>query len=326
MRNEAVRLNHLFDPRDGVTVVEPPERGSGHWAGAPSVFFDESTGLFYLSYRLRRPRSEQADQPDRGYETRIAISTDGSEFRDIWRLEKTELGSASIERCALRRHPDGRWQLYIAYVGGDNRWRTDLIEASAPDAFEAGSAVPILVPADLGIEGVKDPWVINHGGIWHMFISFMPTPEVAACPEALHGTADVFNTGLGLSCTGLATSEDGRQWTWRGMVMRPDRPGAWDSYCTRICSAFETSKGWTAFYDGSASVKGNYEEHTGVARARSIAAESWESLTPDGPVLVGPDGGSLRYVDTVLVGGRRFFYYEMARADGSHELRCSVVS
>ena len=35
--------------------------------------------------------------------------------------------------------------------------------------------------------------------------------------------------------------------------------------------------------------------------------------------------GSLRYVDVLPVGHELFYYYEMARADGSHDLCVSVV-
>jgi len=42
--------------------------------------------------------------------------------------------------------------------------------------------------------------------------------------------------------------------------------------------------------------------------------------------LRSPDGsGSLRYIDVLPVGHELFYYYALARPDGSHELRVSVV-
>ena len=42
----------------------------------------------------------------------------------------------------------------------------------------------------------------------------------------------------------------------------------------------------------------------------------------DGPALVSPHGsGSLRYADSVTDGVERFYYFEAACRDGSHELR-----
>ena len=82
---------------------------------------------------------------------------------------------------------------------------------------------------------------------------------------------------------------------------------------------------YVGFYDGSASVDENYEERTGVAVSDDLL--DFRSETPDAPALVSPHGtGSLRYVDVVEVDGQRWYYYEMTRADGSHELRVTMVN
>ena len=41
------------------------------------------------------------------------------------------------------------------------------------------------------------------------------------------------------------------------------------------------------------------------------------------PVTVPP--GTLRYMDVVPVGDSFYYFYEIARPDGAHELRASVV-
>lgn len=48
----------------------------------------------------------------------------------------------------------------------------------------------------------------------------------------------------------------------------------------------------------------------------------WERLSVDGPWLVSPHAsGSVRYVDALPLEGECRLYYEVARADGSRELR-----
>ncbi len=81
---------------------------------------------------------------------------------------------------------------------------------------------------------------------------------------------------------------------------------------------------FTGFYDGAANVRGNYEERTGLAVSPDL--RHWERISAAAPALVSPHGsGSLRYLDAVQLPDRIHYYYEYARAAGSHELRLSVV-
>ena len=320
--NPSHALGQLFDYHASHVVREPLGAGNGWWAGAPGAFHDPTDGATYLTYRYRRPRGIA---PDRGGETRIARSTDGVAFDDIAALTKDALDSPSIERCAIHRAPDGAWLHYISYVDGtDGRWRTDLIEAPAPDAFDPAARQPIFT-ADIepGIEGVKDPWVLRIGPVWTMLLSYARAPHADATDADKHGTADIYNTGLTLSCSALATSLDGRQWTWHGDILHPTRTGAWDSYAARLGAALPHGQGWLGFYDGSADVSENYEERTGLAISGDLV--SWHVLTPDGPALVSPHAtGGLRYLDCITDGARWLIYYEAARADGSHDLRVCI--
>ena len=84
------------------------------------------------------------------------------------------------------------------------------------------------------------------------------------------------------------------------------------------------SRTW-ALYDGRATAAENWEERTGLARARRRAAPS--APTDGGPFLQSPHPpGGLRYADVVALpdGGARWFY-EATRADGAHELRTVVL-
>jgi hypothetical protein len=282
--------------------------GPGSWAGAPSALYHE--GAFYVSYRLRRPR-------DRGYESRIAVSSDGLAFRDVWRTTKAELSSPSIERCALVRSGE-LFRLYVSYVDGrEGRWRIDMLEASAVDRLDPARRRAALLAPDATVAAVKDPIVTHDRGVWHMLASC--AIEVSSPGEDLHRGGDAFATGRIRSATGLATSEDGAEWRWVGIVLSPPSSG-WDAYETRLSCVLRSQGAYLGLYDGIATVDENYEERTGIASSTDLRA--WQRLSLDAPALVSPYGSrSLRYVSAIRAETRQLFYAETARADGSHELR-----
>ncbi len=309
----------LFDPQDGVTVIEPPAAGNGYWAGAPSACYDADTERFYLYYRLRKPR------PIRGGECFIAASEDGRTFRPIWSATREAFGSDSVERSCLTKALDGRWLLYVSYVDpADGRWRIDVLEADDPAAFDPGQRLPVLTAVDVGGEGVKDPWVMVVNGLYIMLVSYaVAVPVAPEERERMHASGDIYNTGLTLSSSGLATSGDGRRFAWQGDVLAP-RPGQWDAYAARLGCLVPTAQGWFGFYDGSSAVTENYEERTGLAQSWDL--RHFFRLSADGPSLVAPHGsGSLRYLDAVVRDDAIYYYYEYARPDGSHELRMNRV-
>jgi predicted GH43/DUF377 family glycosyl hydrolase len=305
----------IFDPSEGETIVLPAAEGDGHWAGAPSVVYDALASQFYLYYRVRQPR------PVRGGHCYIAASTDGRHFENIWSATKEQFDSASVERFALTKGLDGRWLLYPSYVDpADGRWRIDVIEAHAPDAFDVSQRHKVFSAGDVGVEGVKDPWVMTVNGLYVMLISYaVALPLDPAQQSRAHASADIYNTGLTLSSSALAISGDGRAWEWLGDVLAPRR-GQWDAYAARLGCLVPTAHGWFGFYDGGASVNENYEERTGLVQSWDL--RHFHRLSQSGPALVSPEGsGSLRYIDAVVMGDEVWCYYEYARADGSHELR-----
>jgi hypothetical protein len=290
-----------FDPEEGVTILEPDAPGPGNWVGCASVLHDPARETILLTYRQRRPRGEP---DDRGYRCAVAESSDGVRFRDIWSIEKAALGSTSMERFCLRRDPDGRYLLYLSYEHPDDgRWRIEVIEDTAPDAFDPARRVGVLTPAATGTAAVKDPWVVRAGSEYLMLVS-------------------TFLTDQGPAPTYLATSLDGLGFRWEGELLGVGE--GWDRYQARLSSVLETPAGFVGFYDGAAGPEEDTEERLGIAISPDLRA--WERLSVDGPWLVSPHAtGSLRYVDGLRLEGEWWLYYEFARADGSHELRLSRV-
>jgi hypothetical protein len=207
-----------LDPRQGTVIRTPPGEGRGYWVGAPGVTYDAHSGEFLLVYRLRRPRGVE---PDRGAEIRVATSRDGIVFDDVFRATKDLLDTTSIERCALVRSARSGWRMYVSFVDpADSRWMIGLVEADRPERFDLKSLRPVLQASGTGTEGVKDPFVFQAGGLYHMVASFAAR---AAEDQAgrMHATHDAFNTGLIRSASGLATSRDGVDWQWEGPILNP---------------------------------------------------------------------------------------------------------
>ncbi|HTV10600.1 MAG TPA: sialidase family protein [Acidimicrobiales bacterium] len=308
-----------FDPTAGETVLVPSGQGRGYWVGAPSVVEDQD-GRVLLSYRRRRPRD--GSNGERGYLAAIAESTDGGmSFSDIWSITKHQVGTSSLERFCLR--PDTstettgarpsaaaraasapRWRLYTSWEDppSSGRWRVDLIKAAAPDAFELAAATPVLLAAEVGVDAVKDPYVVQN----------VPWAE----PDLMY--LSTFLTPTGPAPTSLASSPDGTKFAWEGTALATGT--GWDAYQARISSVAPFGSGFVAYYDGATTPADDTEEHCGVAV--SVDLRHWRSATQRGPVLVSPHAtGSLRYVEVARLGGQWWAYYEYARPDGAHELR-----
>lgn len=311
----------LFDPEKGKSIIDPPGQGVGFWVGAPTIMFDDKDGIFYLYYRLRQPRGY--GENERGYEVRIATSKDGEKFKDAWKLHKKELNSSSIERSYLVKVSDQLYRLYISYVDSvDNRWRIDVVEADSPLSFDVNNRKKVLTAGDYpGIEGVKDPYVIQVGYQYYMY--FLYAKAIGGVDESqMHQTGDVHNTGNAVAPTGLAVSDDGLHFRWVDTALPVGR-GGWDQYHSRLTTIIPYGNAYTVLWDGSVGVEQNYEEKAGIAVTYDL--ETFAKVSFDGPQLETAEGGSVRYVDAIVKGDEIFYYYEYTRKDGAHEIRfCKV--
>ncbi|MFT4692602.1 MAG: hypothetical protein ACJASX_000961 [Limisphaerales bacterium] len=303
----------------GQIVREPVGDEKGYWVGCPGAYHDAEENAWYLTYRIRRPRGVQ---PDRGGEVRVCRSTDLKQWDDVLTIRKDQYNTASIERSVIRRGPDGQWRYFSSYVDAeDGRWCTNLITAPTVGELDPAKQKVIFKAAPLGLEGVKDPWVTEIDGVYHMFLSIaLPTGKTG---DDAHSSLDIYNTGQCVSATGLATSTDLDNWDYHGTIFAPEGDG-WDKYCRRINSVVRKDGKYYAFFDGSASHLENYEEKTAIAVSDDL--KSWTNLNPDGPALVSPfSSTSIRYIDAQPLDGKWHVFYEFAREDGAHNMRLVVT-
>jgi hypothetical protein len=284
-------------PARSVVAVAAPGTGWGTWAGAPSAALGDHE--VYLAYRMRHPEGR-----GRGYAVVVARSADGERFETLLTIAREEIGAESLERPALVAVPGGGWRLYLSCATpGTKHWRVEMLEADHPGAFDARHS-RVVLPGDEKT-AVKDPVIVHDGDRWHLW-------------AAVHPLADPDETDQ--MATDYACSADGLAWTWQATALSP-RPGEWDARGARVTAVRMAPGQVFAYYDGRATAAQNFEERTGVATGTGP-----EELAAHGPIAQSPYGnGGLRYLCILRLGGsRERFYYEMTRADGSHELRTEL--
>ena len=286
---------YIFDPERGRTIMHPPASGKGNWVGAANTIYVSSEKVFYMYYRLRTSE-------ERAKDCYIARSSDGVHFETIWHAHADELGAISIERAALFAAPGEGFFLYLSYDVGGNIWKIDRLFAEAAASFKIADRTKAFDPAKLSVRYVKDPWVAQVGGTYHMYIHIRRLDSVKV--------------------TALATSEDGASWKWQGEVLRPGL--RWDNYCSRITSAIKVNNQWLVFYDGTDTEQNNCEEMTGILVSDDM--RKFKRVSIDSPALTSCNAsGSLRYVDALRVGDELYCFYEYASPDASHELRLNII-
>jgi hypothetical protein len=228
--------------------------------------------------------------------TIVARSDDGEKFETVARLDKSLYDAWSMERPAVVRTGDGRWRLYTCCATKNSKhWWIDVLEASDPSEFAAAEPRTVF-PGDEHW-GVKDPIVQRRDDGWHAWICCHPLDEPDEEDRMF---------------TGYATSDDGVEWDWHGIVLSP-RPGMWDARGARLTAILPDGR---AAYDGRATKEENWYEQTGLAR------RDGDRIEPIGDAPV----SNARYLDVVPLpdGGYRIFY-EAPLPDDSHELRTELI-
>ena len=280
----------------GETVVAAPAAGPGNWAGAASVVLVD--GVFWLAYRVRRPLDA-----GRGVSVVISRSTDGLHFVPVASVDRDAFGAASFERPVLLPTPEGGWRLYLSCATPDSKhWWIEALDADRPEDLATGRR-RLVLPGDDGW-AVKDPVVTLVDGRWEMWVCCHPLDQPGQEDRMV---------------TAYATSADGLVWAGRGDVLA-GTPGGWDARGARVTAVLSRDP-LTVLYDGRADAASNWFEQTGIAQEMDGRLQARPH-----PVAVSPAGDrALRYVSVVgLPDGRRRFYFEAARADGSHDLVTSV--
>jgi hypothetical protein len=272
-------------------AVPAPGAGRGWWAGSSSAAIDRD-GTFVVAYRVR------TGERGRG-STVVARSEDGEHLTTVATLDQARFGAQSMERPALVRTDAGRWRLYVccASPAASKHWWIDVLEADDPADFGSADARTVF-PGDAHT-GVKDPLVQRFDGGWQAWICCHPLDE----PDEEDRMT-----------TAYATSVDGLEWEWQGVVLAP-RPGTWDARGTRVTVVLPDGR---AAYDGRATKEENWFERTGLARRTGQPGH----LVQAGDASV----ADVRYLDVLpLPGGGYRIYYEARLPDESDELRTELV-
>lgn len=296
-------------------LLEPDRPEVGNWVGAPSVV--RHAGTAYLAVRKRTP-------DERGHAVTIyeLEPTDGIDSDDLTprtTLTAADLDVVSVERPALVPVPESdSFGLYLPVDTGAGEWEIrKLADADDPERFDPATARTVLAPRPGGTDavGVKDPYVFTVAGRRYMFYS-----GDDGVSEQAH----------------LATSNDGE--TWHRV---PDNPVLgrqyWHDHHTRVSCVVPAPDApvWLVFYEGSGqSDYGNtWNLRTGVAISHDL--RSVVDATTAGPRFSAPTAeratgveefATCRYLDLLETDGGWLSFAEVARADGSFDLRATEVT
>lgn len=278
---------------DSQVVVPAPAAGPGNWSGAASAVLHD--GVFWLTYRVRRPLTE-----GRGVTVVVARSEDGVSFTNVADVHRDAFGCDSFERPVLVPLPGGGWRLYLSCATYESKhWWVDSLTAAAVEDLPFAEHRVVLAGDEW--TAVKDPVItVSPSREWVMWLCCHPLGEP--------GHEDRMTTRR-------LVSRDGLAWTDTGEVLA-GRHGEWDARGARVSTVL-SEEPLTVLYDGRPDAESNWHETTGVAH--------WDGtrLVPAGgaPIASPHSDGAWRYAAAVpLPDGRTRFYVEAARPDGAHDL------
>jgi hypothetical protein len=139
---------------DADVVVAAPGSGPGNWAGAASCVLVD--GVFWLTYRVRRPLDE-----GRGVSVVVARSDDGVRFTSVTEVHRETFGAASFERPVIVP-TDGGWRLYLSCATPKSKhWWIEAVDAWTPEGLSRGRR-RVVLPGDRSW-AVKDPVILREG-------------------------------------------------------------------------------------------------------------------------------------------------------------------
>ena len=246
----------------------------------------------------------------------MAVSSDGLTFEEVWTADKEAFAASSIEVGHPIRSLEGDWRLYISYeVAGAGYWRVDLLRGDSLASFDVQGRRTVFQPGDFGLRSLKDPVVYLRDGRWWVYIA---GPARERLPRK---GSQVFASPL--DATLLGRSDDGLYFPELEWVFEAPGTDTWHGRRARINSVISRDNGWLAFYDGGRTFYDTYEEWCGLAW--SDDGVRFERMEQHQPWVRSPYG-CVRYVFALERPSEIYFYYEYTRADGSHDLRASVVN
>jgi hypothetical protein len=308
-----------FDPRQSTVIRRPTgnETGHGFWVGAPAVFYDRESELFYLTYRYHNHYEAEVS---RCHSVRIAVSGDGVRFEDLKEFRKEEFDSSALTRASLVKMEDGSFLYLMAHDSPDEtRWTPGMIAARKIEELEASNWQPLLPDGPASSLSLRDPYALSHAGVRHVLLVMERT--VWPVPR---DPGDPYRGATCVRSTGLADMGEGVRFEWKGEVLPVSRDG-WDRTTRRVSSMHfdqETSQ-FLGYYDGGS--VNNHEDRCGIVAGPDLSRLT--SLSPHGPFLSAPwpyGSGALCCVDTVVARGKRYVYFETGMENGGHELRVAV--
>jgi hypothetical protein len=257
-------------------------------------------------------RSADAPLGKRGYEIRILRSEDGVRFSPACSITREAVGIPGFERPALLRDPHtGRYKLYCCTQEDDQWVILKFDDADSPLSFDPTTARTVIAPArptDPRVSvpiGYKDPVILWAQDKYHCYtIGY------------IRGNERVFHF----------TSDDGERWVTggnpHGLVM--DLNG-WHDFFVRPASVLPLGAGYLFVYEGSNS--GWYDPVYNIATGLAFTWNLHDliDLTPQTPLLKSSTPSdhyhTWRYSHWLFVDGELWVYAEVARPNGTNEVR-----